>query len=61
MEINVIIIAILLACKESIERQLKNHDMQLNKWIDLLEQNEENEKDIENYGKVTDTGKKHDG
>ena len=58
MEINEINIGVLLACKESIEKQLTNYDKQLNEWIDSLEENEENVKNIENYENVSDTGKR---
>ena len=47
----------LSACKEIIEEQLTNYDKQRNEWIDLLEENEENGKNIGNYENVAETGK----
>ena len=35
---------------------MTKYDKQLNEWIDSLEENEENDKDIENYANVADTG-----
>ena len=58
MQTNEINIGILSACKESIEEKLTNYDKQRNEWIDSLEENEENDKDIENYENVADTGKR---
>ena len=37
---------------------MTKYDKQLNEWIDSLEENEENDKDIENYANVADTGKR---
>ena len=48
MEINEINISILSACKESIEGQLTNYDK--NDWIDSLEENEENNKNVADTG-----------
>ena len=48
MEINEINISILSACKESIEGQLTNCDK--NDWIDSLEENEENNKNVADTG-----------
>ena len=48
MEINEINIRILSACKESIERQLTFYDK--NDWIDSLEEDEENNKNVADTG-----------
>ena len=48
MEINEINISILSTCKESIEGQLTNYDK--NDWIDSLEENEENNKNVADTG-----------
>ena len=48
MEINEINISILSACKESIEGQLTNYDK--NDWIDSLEENKENNKNVADTG-----------
>ena len=58
VEINEINIGILSACKDSIEGQLTNYDKKRNQWIDSLEENEENDKNIANYEKVADTEKR---